>query len=73
MIKLFIKPVKVISPPVVLANTVVGLNNFNNLGSTVLPLINLPASGNEKSITGVINKSIFLGLICLSRKPCGSM
>ena len=30
LIKLFIIPVKVISPPVVLAKIVVGLNNFNN-------------------------------------------
>ena len=66
-------PVNLISPPVVLAKIVVGLNNFNNCGSTVLPLINLPAIGNEKSITGVINKSIFLGFIFLSRKPCGSI
>ena len=30
LIKLFMIPVKVISPPVVLAKIVVGLNNFNN-------------------------------------------
>ena len=40
LIKLFIIPEKVISPPVVLTRIVVGLNNFNNSGSTVLPLIN---------------------------------
>ena len=56
-----------------LAKIVDGLNNFNNSGSTVLPLINFPAIGNEKSMTGVIIKSIFLGLIVLSRNPCGSI
>ncbi len=72
-IKLFIIPEKVISPPVVLTKMLFGLNKLINWGRTVFPLINLPASGNEKSITGVINKSIFLGFICLSRNPCGSI
>ena len=73
MISLFIKPEKVISPPVVLANIVDGVNNANNSGKTLFPFINLPAKGKEKSITGVIIISICLFFILLSRNPCGSI